>query len=491
MSHSSRRSTPLALLLIAVVVGLIAACSSPDQRSAEGGKKTQNTMDTPGLGDETSQTVAEMPPLGPFGIEDTSLGGEPDESRPVRTPNPRSWMYDTYWGTSTFATANGHDSGIRSFQIELGQIAIPGSHDSTTYKVGDFADVCGDPGLFAKNFGKGMAERWARTQHYDLYTQATLGIRSFDLRIYYDGSSIRTCHTLDAASLDEAIRGDGGLNRFVKEQPLEPVILNLSHYKAPEGKSSEGLDNLVNYLRDNVCDKAMPATRTPRGSATEIAVNPARLQLVQIAEAAKNYIVLVDRESGVYDYLADHGLKSCVFPTGDFVSGGYAGIQDVDLGNGVVASTNLWTALARSINGTDRLLAVRAREATQLVLIDAMKNRTRDKLHETSYIWAYDKTSDDGFGDADAVWIKQRYDDDLLQMTEKGVVEWNSYYIFSGEVEVGLLEQGADFIGRLDERAQALKTNVNIVNMDAIGNTWLTRDGFIRPVLALNTRMVW
>ena len=153
------------------------------------------------------------------------------------------------------------------------------------------------------------------------------------------------------------------------------------------------------------------------------------------------------------------------------------------------ASTNLWLALVRAFVHELRDPAALAREATQQVLIDAMSDRTPAKLHETSYIWVVGPPNKDG-NDATLI-VKQKYDDDLLQMTEKGVVKWNSFFVRSGEVEVGLLEHGADFIRRLDQRARELGTNVNIVNMDAVGDTPLTSNGFIRPLLELNARMVW
>ena len=123
------------------------------------------------------------------------------------------------------------------------------------------------------------------------------------------------------------------------------------------------------------------------------------------------------------------------------------------------------------------------------MLLDGLSQRTTDKLHETSYIWVVTPPKDDG--DLATVVIKQKYGDNLLQMTEKGVVTWNSFFVKSGEVEVGLLEHGADFIRRLDDRARELGTNVNIVNMDAVGDTPLTSNGFIRPLLELNARMIW
>ena len=405
-------------------------------------------------------------------------------------------MRDTFWSGHNFVTVNGYDSGISANQVKLGQIAIPGSHDSTTYTVGDLAPICQSQNWIVENFAGGMTERWSRTQHYDLYRQATLGVRSFDLRIYYDGSSIRTCHTLDAASLDEAIRGDGGLDRFAREEPLEPMILNLSHYKAPDGEGEtkwrEGLDNLIGYLQANVCPRAVSPVRREKDRSTgrerEIAVNPANLELKTIAEQQKNYVVLADDENGLYRYLEGHGLKECVFHTNAFMTGGYAGIRDVRVG-GETVSTNLWLALVRAYAHELRDPAVKAREATQQVLIEAMEQRSADKLHETTYVWAYDEKFDDG--EFAAFLIKQKYGDSLIQMTEKGVVTWNSFFVNTGEVEVGLLEHGAGFIQRLDEAARNANTNVNIVNMDAIGDTALTRDGFILPVLALNTRMVW
>lgn len=128
-----------------------------------------------------------------------------------------SWMKDLFGqegGTITVGTGQEKETKPAS-SVQLGDLAIPGSHDSTADVMGGFAEECEQAGWFQRNFGKGLTQRWACTQHHDLYTQAKLGVRSFDIRPYYDGTLMRSCHTLDAGLLRPAF---DDLNRFVAEQ---------------------------------------------------------------------------------------------------------------------------------------------------------------------------------------------------------------------------------------------------------------------------------
>jgi hypothetical protein len=286
---------------------------------------------------------------------------------------------ERYFWQHDFATASGGDSNISASQIALRQIAIPGSHDSTTYQMGKFTDVCQSSAFYQWWFASSMNKR--------------------------------------------------------------------------------------------------------------VPVNPARLELKTIGAANKNYVLLADDDNGLYRYLSTRGLGDCVFHTNDFVTGGYAGLATVTLDDGTTANTNLWRALIAAYDKENSSYTADARRATEKRLIDGMSGARVDKLHETTDVWAYDQS--DGVTDGDLFTLKQRYDDGLIQMSEKEVIHCSAGHLTNGPVEVGLLLHGADFIRRLDEKARALHTNVNIVNMDAIGSTPLSRNGFIGPLMTLNTRMVY
>lgn len=102
----------------------------------------------------------------------------------------QSWMDDLFAGPGRTIDVGGQIKPASD--VRLGQLAIPGSHDSTADKMGGFADECENPSFFQRNFGEGLTRRFARTQQHDLYTQADLGVRSFDIRPYYNGHELRT-----------------------------------------------------------------------------------------------------------------------------------------------------------------------------------------------------------------------------------------------------------------------------------------------------------
>ncbi|MEP6625744.1 MAG: hypothetical protein ABJC79_14950, partial [Acidimicrobiia bacterium] len=424
--------------------------------------------------------------MGPFGVESSALGGLNDTPRPVVTWHPESWVNDIYL-RHDFATAAGHDSGIPASQVKLGQIAMPGTHDSAAYVTGDFAGPCNDFGTVQQIFGKGMTERWAKTQHHDLYEQAKLGVRSFDLRPYYDGSIIRTCHTLDTATLDQAIGGASGLNRFRKEQPLEPIILNLSHYKTVGAENGDewgrGLDNFVDYLKNNVCGHAFPTKIKWSSSATTISkVVPAQIEIGDMSKLGRTYVVTADTDNGLYEYLVTHGLDNCVFKASASSQTAWASPDHRENVNGRAVSLNLWDALFRGyalgVSGSNeeraigRGAAIETRAALQQFLIGHVKDPPNDRLHDSNYIWSYDTPNvgkvkdsypwlpfigDTNLGDVAVLAIKQKYDVGLVEMTDRTSVDWSSWVppIGSGSVAVGLFDGGADFIKRLDDAARA------------------------------------
>jgi hypothetical protein len=515
----------VSFVAIALAASFLVACS--------GGPANHNASlpVNPARTAHLTATTTPLPPIGPFGVEDNSLGAGGSSPRPTVPWNPASWVGDLY-RKHTLATAGPvlQDSGISGGEVTLGQLAIPGSHDSTTYQLNGWASACHTPPGIQKLLGEDMSRRWAQTQHYSLYQQATLGIRDFDLRIYYDGKSIRTCHMLDAASLADAITGSEGLNRFVKEHPSEPIILNLSHFKVEgaEGSAqwSQGIATLARFLHTNVCPLALEK-QDQHGLPGEPEYwtlrDPSETTLATFWDEHRNYVVFADNENGLYGELLRNGLFNCVFDSNDDMTGGYAGSNTTVRVGGQDMNTNLWAALIDAYRNNDAFAVVRAREATQQVLINDMATRQKSKLHLTTYIWAYEtdqaidpsafldllggnggweaaKRSWSSIVNADSfkILLNNYRNVGLIQATEEGSVRWISSWTPGAregnggtQVQVGLLEHGAGFIRRLDERARKLSTNVNIVEMDAVGATHLTRDGFINPMMALNLRMVW
>ncbi len=407
----------------------------------------------------------------------------------------RSWMEDLF--DSPGRTINVGGQVKPASDVQLGQLAIPGSHDSTAENMGDFADECEQAGFFQRHFGKGLTRRYARTQHHDLYTQARLGVRSFDIRPYYSGGELRTCHTLDAGTFRSAFEGDGGLQRFIRENPKEVVIVNVSHFRPRRGdddsKHDRGIVAMASYLRDNVCPNAMDPS---------VVAEPGAVTLGQMWAAKKNYVVVADNDEDLHKKLRDRlGDGKCIYNSAQ-LSGGYAGERDrVSYGDGKSSSTNLWRGILGEVfcerrpfvscdygeNGLESPDTVR--RATEKVLMDTFQEKHKS-LHETSYIWVYGNFA--GFNDTDVVRFRVNASDSALTaatddrrlLVDDGVFK-NTY------VHAGLKPYAADFINRLRNQSDLRKTGtgVGVVNMDAIGRD-NTFEEFISPMLVIDRQIL-
>ncbi len=378
-------------------------------------------------------------------------------------------------------------------EIQLGQLAIPGSHDSTADDMGGFADECQSAGFFQKTFGEGLTRRWARTQHHDLYTQARLGIRSFDIRPYYNGSELRTCHTLDAGSFRSAFEGDGGLKRFFSENPKEVAIVNISHFRprrdGNDAKFDRGIDAMANYLRENVCPQAIDPSVAPQ---------PGRITLAQMWAEKKNFVLVADNEEDFYGRLrAKLGVGKCIYNS-DEISGGYAGEEDrVPIGDGRSSSTNLWNGILGKLTcnrkgvycGGGGETPDTVRRATEKILLDKFKAGHKS-LHETSYIWVYGTFA--GLGNSQVLLFKKEAGDcTLLDATDHRQVLLDDGWFYNTYIDGGLKPFAESFVNRLRDEANLRQTGVGVgvVNMDGIGYGD-TFNEFVSPMLVIDRQIL-
>ena len=395
--------------------------------------------------------------------------------------------------------------------VKLKSLAIPGSHDSGAYFTREGVPQCGWEPVMA--ITPSFTSNWARTQHYDLYTQAELGARSFDIRPWWNDSQkeLRTCHTLDTASFDDVFTslkpGNTGLNKFAQDHPKEVMIINLSHFKTGFNNDTPGynraIDGLAEYLRKNVCPKAIG----PKFSKTGLAGD---LRLHTMWTRQKNYVVLADNDYNLYSRLKDReGMSDCIFSSQDNLSGDYAGEQNsVSYGDGYTSSTNLWKGLVQESKckyvgkievlfwtvyepnctygkGSENASTVRL--ATEKVLLDAIKG-DRKSLYQTTYIWAYGTWAD--FGEAGlAGVIHFSPDANLIKATEQKEMVGNERYGY--RVQAGILPYTNNFIEQLEQAAKESQRDVNIVNMDAIGKSSESHYQFMVPMMQINQCHLW
>jgi len=418
--------------------------------------------------------------------------------------NVNSWMTGLFNHGGTI-TVKGKKQPASS--VELGQLAIPGSHDSAADNMGDFADECQDASFFQRNFGKKMTKSYARTQHHDLYTQAKLGVRSFDIRPYYDGNELRTCHTLDAGSFRSMFEGQGGLERFLGEHPKEVAIVNISHFRPIRPKDDEddpknyrvrhdrGIEAMANYLHDNVCPRAMDPSVVPDAGS---------ISLQAMWKQDKDYVVVADNDQDLYRKLkAELGKDNCLYNSHDQISGGYAGERKrVSYGDGNYSSTNLWWGMFDEVfcernpfkdcdYGRDGYeTADTVRRATEKTLLDQFREGHKS-LHETSYIWAYGNFA--GFGNFEAAKFRLNLNDSsLIGATEEKQLIVDEGVFKDTKVRAGLLPYAEEFIKRLEAASDRknMDVGVGIVNMDAVGRSDLTFKEFIRPLLRIDRALL-
>ena len=444
-----------------------------------------------------------------------------------------SWMGDIFSDVNYVQGPNGNP--VEASSVALGKIAIPGSHDSGAYftrgLVEEVDPVFGlrldelDPTAALGRFPNTTA-RWARTQRYDLYTQASLGARCFDIRPYWkeDTKELRTYHTLDCASFDDVFTsvktGHTGLNKFINENKDEILIIQLSQFKTGGENDSpryrRAMIAMADYLKQHVIPHAVPAA--------EFGNNPGNVTLKRARELRKNYVVTVDNDYAFYKEMQKvEGVADHIFSYEDHVSGGYAGmLKSVEYEPGRHSSTNLWNGLVdedlcknKSLLGLRKMFKTcnpgrgsedgpTVRRAIETELINKIQQHGPKKgslqkgLHETSYIWVYGIFG--GVNKLDvALYIRWMDRASLISATEDALMDARGIEVSpllpgvnvgTIKLQAGLLPYGKDFIQRLDAAAKSAHRGVNIVNMDAIGKTHKTSDGFIRPLMNINLSLL-
>ncbi|VUZ56801.1 unnamed protein product [Hymenolepis diminuta] len=118
-------------------------------------------------------------------------------------------------------------------KIPLSKLAIPGSHDSSSYCIDDKCDLSEDNEAFPilmllGDLGKVISSRWGRTQDANLSEQLTAGIRYFDLRVMYRQSDglFYFVHGQFAKTLSTELLA---IHSFLQDHPKEVVILDFNH----------------------------------------------------------------------------------------------------------------------------------------------------------------------------------------------------------------------------------------------------------------------
>jgi hypothetical protein len=425
-------------------------------------------------------------------------------AEPAPVPSSQKPWHSSTWMGDLFGTGHLAASGLPAPDVTLRQLAIPGTHDSGAYFTGHYVSECngGNPGFAQQYLDSGVSEQWARTQHHDLFGQADLGARAFDIRPYWDGQSLGTCHARKTASLDDVFTnttpGHTGLNKFVADHPKEVMLINISHFAAgssDQPKYKYGVYKLGLFLRDNVCPHALTlseaAYRNQGGS-------PGGVTLATMWKYGKNYVIIANESTSFFHQIVKWA-PNCVFPGGS-ISGGYPGENTaVKLSDGKTSTTNYWRAMFDEAKCSLRLWnpcqfgngefdsAQTVREASEQVLINQIKE-PRKALHETTYIWAYGDWA--GVGNSELAALPFAFSrSSLIAATEdREMIIKHLFPLPALKVKAGLFPDAKNFIARLQTAAlsNGKGLGVNIVSMDALGNGNGTNTEFIAPMMEIN-----
>lgn len=397
--------------------------------------------------------------------------GDEQSARTTLSGDERQWSPPT-WMFDLFNTAD------PAYKVKLRDIAIPGTHDSHTYKVGNPLKACG--GNDIHRLAIKTARGWAKTQTDNIYDQARAGVRAFDIRpVVYEHvthippqepikrKALSTCHTLEAATMHDLFDSEVGLNRFARENPKEVSIINLSHFNFSDYSEREALDTLGDFVNEHVCPRAI----VPGWEG--VPNNPGAIELQTMWKFNKQFVVGGDHQ--LYTGLKDK--VKCMFelsPEAGTLRGGYAAGSKAKEPHHD-KEINLWLAqlngrktddwAADSVAFHDRWSYVGyARKRTEYLLVRNLEAGWSG-LSESSYIWVY---NNDNMDWSDAAYTASG--SNLVNATRQ--VLWPT---------------AANLIASLWHGSNQLGTRVNIVNMDAVerGEDTTYRN-FINPLMNLN-----
>lgn len=158
------------------------------------------------------------------------------------TPATASWM-----------TTSLHLIGDK----RVNQIAIPGTHNSTSYALCRASRYAADaPGLVKYRPPwpvSAIIAGWSRTQKRTILQQLNDGIRYFDIRVGHQRNEFYTCHGMNAETCKQLVET---VVQFSESHTREVIILDFNHFYCMK---PEDHDRLTQQLRDMIGANLWPA----------------------------------------------------------------------------------------------------------------------------------------------------------------------------------------------------------------------------------------
>ncbi len=147
----------------------------------------------------------------------------------------------------------------------LYSIAIPGSHDSATYKLSSDFGKNQDIPYELRYLKHGLApvmKKWAKAQGANIAQQLENGVRYLDLRIIWNDSkkAFYSVHSLYGPPVDEIFEAISG---FLESHPKEIIILHIGDLRyMPEGKHDLLAEKIKASFGEKIADLSNPQNVT-------------------------------------------------------------------------------------------------------------------------------------------------------------------------------------------------------------------------------------
>lgn len=137
-------------------------------------------------------------------------------------------------------------------RLQVGQLVLPGTHDSGTAGIDGDSRLTPDAGpeiVRAAGVAPALVAGWSRTQSVDVAGQLRRGSRYLDLRLCggSDVDSIYTCHAMAGEKFSDVVRQ---VREFVSAHQSELVIMDMNHWYPTAGTEQNLMRNSVyQYLQ--------------------------------------------------------------------------------------------------------------------------------------------------------------------------------------------------------------------------------------------------
>ena len=173
--------------------------------------------------------------------------------------------------------------------MTLGEIALPGTHNSGSYQIEESSDMAPNAPTFIKNLSEALENlgigrdalheacaNWSRCQGSDIHEQLKDGVRYLDLRVCEHDGDLWLCHGQVSVTVDTALRQ---VHRFLERLGTEEVVI--LHFNSFYSMDDSDHNKLCRKLRSKfdrwICSAE---ERGPRSTYGDLRQNDERVVVI-------------------------------------------------------------------------------------------------------------------------------------------------------------------------------------------------------------------